>query len=217
MQTTNPDVPITPRQLEVLWEIANFQASQCYLPTIAEISSRLNVSRTTVFEHIAALRGKGLLSRSKGRARSLKLTDRASRLLENSRQTAVAGTGQTGALPLLGKVAAGVPVEAIENAEMLSLQDMFGSGDEMFLLEVSGDSMIDEGIYTGDYVVCKKASAAVNGQLVIAIVDNDNATLKRFYKESSHIRLEAANEAYQPIHSQNCRIEAVVTGLLKRL
>jgi repressor LexA len=94
---------------------------------------------------------------------------------------------------------------------------MFGDGDDMFALEVSGDSMIDEGIYTGDMVICKKASGAYNGQMVVAIVDNENATLKRFYKEDERVRLEAANPAYEPIYSDNCRIEAVVVGMLRRL
>ena len=120
-------------------------------------------------------------------------------------------------LRLLGRVAAGVPIEAIENSESLSLRSMFGDADDMFALEVAGDSMVDEGIYTGDMVICKKASGAYNGQMVVAIVDNENATLKRFYKEDGRVRLKAANPAYEPIYSENCRIEAVVVGMLRRL
>jgi repressor LexA len=192
-----------------------FEESRCYSPTIAELAGKLSVSRTTVFEHIDALRRKGLLRSSKGRARSLRLTARASQLLKKDAE--IYSDVRSEGLRLLGRVAAGVPIEAIENSESLSLRSMFGDGDDMFALEVSGDSMIDEGIYTGDMVICRKASAAYNGQMVVAIVDNENATLKRFYKEDERVRLEAANPAYEPIYSENCRIEAVVIGMLRRL
>lgn len=145
----------------------------------------------------------------------MRLTARASQLLKKDAE--IYSDVRSEGLRLLGRVAAGVPIEAIENSESLSLRSMFGDGDDMFALEVSGDSMIDEGIYTGDMVICRKASGAYNGQMVVAIVDNENATLKRFYKEETQVRLEAANPAYEPIYSDNCRIEAVVVGMLRRL
>jgi len=114
-------------------------------------------------------------------------------------------------------VAAGMPVEAIENAESLSLSSCFGTGDDIFALEVKGDSMIGEDIQEGDYVICRRRSAAQDGQLVVAIVDEENATLKRFYKENTRARLQPANDNYEPIYSDNCRIEAVVIGLVRRL
>lgn len=217
MQKTDPSETISPRQLEVLTQISMFKVSRCYSPTIAELAGKLSVSRTTVFEHIDALRRKGFLYSSKGKARSLKLTAQGSRLLEKEAGGNNYPEGKGGGYRLLGRVAAGVPIEAIENSEDLSLRSMFGDSDDMFALEVAGDSMIDEGIYTGDMVICKKASVAYNGQMVVAIVDNENATLKRFYKEDTCVRLEAANPAYEPIYSDNCRIEAVVVGMLRRL
>jgi len=120
-------------------------------------------------------------------------------------------------IPLVGRVAAGVPIEAVEDKDCLSLNSLFGSSDEIFALEVAGDSMIDADIHNGDYVICRKRCTANDGELVVAIVDNDNATLKRFYKEKKLARLEPANENYQPIYSDNCRIEAVVIGLLRKL
>jgi repressor LexA len=81
---------------------------------------------------------------------------------------------------------------------------------------VTGDSMIDEGIHDGDYVMCRRSATANNGQLVIAIIDNENATLKKFYKEKTNVRLQPANDNYQPIYSNNCRIEAVVVGLVRK-
>ncbi len=120
-------------------------------------------------------------------------------------------------IPLAGSVAAGVPVEAVENIESLSLTSAFGSGDDIFALEVTGDSMINEDIRQGDYVICRRSRIADDGQLVIAIVDDENATLKRFYREKDLARLQPANDDYQPIYTNNCRIEAIVIGLLRKM
>ena len=122
-----------------------------------------------------------------------------------------------GGIPLAGRVAAGLPIEAVENIETLSLSSQFGTGDDIFALEVTGESMVGEDIRDGDFVICKKTPTARDGQLVVAIVDNENATLKRFYREKSHARLEPANDDYKPIYSDNCRIEGVVVGLVRKL
>ncbi|MCK5000257.1 MAG: transcriptional repressor LexA [Anaerohalosphaera sp.] len=212
---------VTPKQLEVLKEIARFEARRCYSATIGEVAEKLGTSRTTVFEHIAALREKGLVTRSKGKARSSRLTKPANRLLEQIEDRDILpefaddGDVDPGGIPLVGRVAAGEPIEAIENVESFTLKSLFGSDDDIFALEVVGDSMIDEGIFSGDRVICKKAKTAANGQMVVAIVDDESATLKRFYKEADRVRLQPANDAYDPIYSDNCRIEGVVLGLLK--
>lgn len=153
-----------------------------------------------------------------GRARSLRLTSKAQKLLkglacqskERNLQNDEAG------IPLVGTVAAGEPIEAIENKDSLSLSSYFAYGDQTFALEVKGDSMIDDGICDGDVVICRRSEVADNGQLVVAIVDDENATLKRFYKEKTRARLQPANEDYAPIYSDNCRIEAVVVGLVRK-
>jgi repressor LexA len=210
VQVTNPAEQITPRQLQVLRVIAHLQKSRCYSPTIAEVAEVLSISRPTAFEHIAVLREKRLLAGSKGKVRSLKLTARANRLLDSDAQT-------NESLPLAGRIAAGLPLEAIETRETLSLYDMFGPADDLFILQASGDSMIDEGIADGDYVVCRRSATARDGQIVVAIIDDNEATLKKFYVEPGQARLEPANIAYDPIYSDNCRIEAIVLGLLRRL
>jgi repressor LexA len=209
---------LTPRQLQLLKAIRVFQAGRCYSPTIAELASELTISRSTTFEHIAELRKKDLLSPSPATARSLKLTSKAQKLLNllDNDISNPCSRPQAG-IPLAGKVAAGVPIEAIENLESLSLNSCFGNSDDIFALEVKGDSMTGDGIVDGDFVICRKCSTADDGQLVIAIVDNDNATLKRFYKEKSAVRLQPANDNYDPIYSDNCRIEAVVVGLVRKL
>lgn len=216
MQQINLTTQVTPRQLQVLKIVAELQQSRCYSPTIAEVAEVLGVSRTTAFEHIGALREKSLLAKSKGKVRSLSLTARANRLLEQDAQTTSLVQSETG-VPLLGTVAAGQPTEAIENPETMSLRELFGPAEDIFTVQVSGDSMIDEGISDGDYVICRRTATARDGQIVVAIVDEDEATLKKFYAEPGRARLQPANTAYEAIYSDNCRIEAVVLGLLRRL
>ncbi|MCU0913874.1 MAG: transcriptional repressor LexA [Planctomycetes bacterium] len=208
---------LTPKQLQVLRHIAAFHGSQCYSPTIAELASALSLSRSTVFEHLAELQRKSLLSTSPGRARSLRLTPLGRRVLRHLPADQDVPAPESGAgLPLLGQVAAGRPVEAVENPESLSLGSCFGSGDELFALQVRGDSMIEEDIRPGDYVICRRADAACDGELVVALVHEGQATLKRFYKERDRARLQPANSNYEPIYTDDCRINAVVLGLLRK-
>ena len=215
-ETFQEKSPLTPRQLELLRAIAMFRASRCYLPTIGELAERLGISRSTAFEHIAELRSKKLLASSPGRARSLKLTAAAQRLLNSIPQEAET-TSESAGIPLLGRVAAGVPIEAVEDKEVLSIAAQFGAGDDVFALQVAGDSMIDDDICDGDFVICRHAKTAGDGQFVVARIDNENATLKRFYKEPQRIRLQPANDNYQPIYCDNCQIDAVVVGLVRKL
>ena len=218
LKTAGSEIQLTPRQLQLLTMVARFQENRCYSPTLAEMASELDISRSTVYEHIAELRKKGLLSDSANKARSLKVSSRAQRLLSSlTDMVDQVDATKSAAIPLAGTVAAGVPIEAVENTESLSLNSCFGSGDDIFALEVKGDSMIDEDIHEGDYVICRRQSTAHNSQLVVAIVDEENATLKRFYKEKTRARLQPANDDYEPIYSDNCRIEAVVIGLVRRL
>lgn len=147
----------------------------------------------------------------------MKLTSKAQKLLEAlARRRSDSHLKESWGIPLAGRVAAGAPIEAIENKEVLSLKSCFAGADELFALQVRGDSMVDDGIRDGDYVICRRSRVADNGQLVVAIVDNDSATLKRFYKERDCVRLEPANADYRPIYSDNCRIEAVAVGLVRR-
>jgi len=217
LRTVNHTIHLTPRQLQLLRMVARFQENRRYSPTLAEMASELNISRSTAFEHIAELRKKGLLSGYPNRARSLKVSSRAQELLnELSERAFHSASVEPAGIPLAGRVVAGVPLEAVENVESLSLNSCFGSGDDIFALEVRGDSMVNEDIRQGDYVICRRCNAAENGQLVVAVVDNENATLKRFYKDKNQARLQPANDNYQPIYSDNCRIEAIVIGLVRK-
>jgi repressor LexA len=209
---------LTPKQLQVLRHIAVFHGNRCYSPTIAELAAQLNLSRSTVFEHLSELQRKSLLTTSPGRARSLRLTSRGRKLLRRSHEDAPPACEEMPVgIPLAGRVVAGRPIEAVENRDTLSLESCFGLGDGLFALEVSGDSMIEENIQPGDYVICRRTEVAENGQLVIALVNEGEATLKRFYREPGCIRLQPANANYEPIYSNNCRIQGVVVGLLRKL
>ena len=120
-------------------------------------------------------------------------------------------------IPLLGKVAAGLPTDSVENYDRISLSDCFGNTDEVFALQVSGESMIEEDIRDGDYVICKRSDTARNGQLVVALTENENTTLKRFYREDSRVRLEPANKDFDPIYSEDCEVQAIAIGLVRKL
>jgi repressor LexA len=161
LRTAQPAIQLTPRQLQLLQMIARFQQNRCYSPTLSEMASELNISRSTVFEHLTELRRKGLLSGYPNKARSLKVNSQGRELLEDlSAQSSLTYDSKTGGIPLAGSVAAGVPVEAVENVELLSLGSAFGSGEDIFALEVAGDSMIDEDIHEGDYVICRRSRTA---------------------------------------------------------
>jgi repressor LexA len=144
------------------------------------------------------------------------LTSPAQELLEDlTDQPHTIGANRYEGIPLAGTVAAGSPIEAVEEADSLSLKTHFGREDDLFALKVAGDSMIDEDVRDGDYVICRRRRSAEDGQLVVAIVDDENATLKRFYKEKAQVRLQPANDDYAPIYAANCRIQAVVVGLVR--
>ncbi|OHB53050.1 MAG: hypothetical protein A2Y07_06530 [Planctomycetes bacterium GWF2_50_10] len=114
-------------------------------------------------------------------------------------------------------MAAGRPIDAIEDRRMLNLNAQFaGSSKEIFALEIQGQSMIEDGISDGDYVICKRASDAVDGQIVIALVDGQSATVKRIYREQNRVRLEPANPDFAPIYTTDCQVQGIVVGLVRQ-
>ena len=147
------------------------------------------------------------------------LTSEAQGLLDNSNHRDRRGDcSDQSSIPLAGRVAAGYPIEAVAQDREFSFGSCFSNnGGELFSLEVTGESMIEDGIFDGDYVICKKQPSASNGQIVVARVDEDEATLKRFYKEKDSVRLQPANDAFDPIYSDKCSIEAVVVGVVRKL
>jgi len=200
---------LTPKQLKILQLIRESRLTRGYSPTMQELADELGVSKVTVFEHVESLIKKGALKRDANKARSLSISDSA--LPDESNPLA---------FPLVGKIAAGYPIEKFEQADQLSLTDLFGPrvGQKggSFALKVDGDSMKDEGIFDGDYVIVERRETARNGERVVALLPNGETTLKTFYKEGDKIRLQPANPDFEPIIVKNCKIQGVVTGVLRR-
>ncbi len=195
---------LTPRQLEILTLIRDAKRNVGYSPTLQEIADQLGISKITVFEHVGNLVDKGVLNRRSNKARSLELTSLAR--LPDDRPTM---------LPLVGRIAAGQPIEAIETPDTVDLEQVFASRHPVGILTVAGDSMIEDGINDGDWVVFEQRSDARNGDTVVALIGGE-ATLKRFYKEKDRVRLQPANDAYEPIFARELDIQGVVIGLLRR-
>ena len=216
---------ITPRQLAVLNRIEAFQSSRCYSATIGELAAALNISRPTAFEHIAALRKKNLIAQSSGKARCLQLTEQGRRFIAAVRrrnpqacsEPFLTSANDRQEWMLAGRVSAGYGIEAVDDPQPFSVDGLFGRQEGVFVLKVSGSSMKDAGIFDGDYIVCRPANTAENGQIVVALLDGQNATLKRFYKDPRGVRLQPANDAFEPIMASDCSIRAVVVGVIRRL
>jgi repressor LexA len=203
---------ITRRQREVYDFISRFVAEHGYSPSFDEIGTGLGLnSLATVHKHITNLEKKGLLTRDYNRSRSIDLIPPKGRL----KQSMNVNTGLI--LPLLGRVAAGSPIEAIQTSETISLAD-FVRSKEVFVLEVRGNSMQDEAILNGDYVLVEKLKTAHNGDIVVAVVNRDDATLKRFYREGDNIRLQPSNVTMPPIivPAESVEVQGRVIGVLRK-
>ncbi len=203
---------ITKRQRQVYDYISRFVSERGYSPSFEEIGEGLGLSSlATVHKHISNLEKKGLLTRDYNRSRSIDLLPPKGRL----KQSMAVNTAVV--LPLMGRIAAGQPIQAIENPETISLAD-FVQSKEVFVLQVRGDSMQDEAILDGDYVLVEKSKTAHNGDIVVAIVDRDDATLKRFYREGDSIRLQPSNVNMKPIvvHASAVEIQGRVIGVLRK-
>lgn len=199
---------VTPRQMDILKFVRDFRAKHAYSPTMQEIGDFLHLSKVTVFEHVGALEAKGLLLRSaKHKARSLQLSDNVT-FPQESKPTQI---------PLAGRIAAGHPLEAVSEQEELDLEEIFAAAAPTFCLRVVGESMIDDHIRDGDYVVCERRETARNGETVVALLENGEATLKRIYREKSRIRLQPANPAFKPIYVDSVRVQGVVIGIIRKL
>ena len=198
---------LTPRQMQILTYIRDFRHKRGFSPTLQEIGDSLGLTKVTVFEHVGVLERKGLLQRgAKHSARSLRVSAKAD--FPDERPTR---------LPLVGRIAAGLPIEAVEDAESIDLEQMFDRPADTFVLQVTGDSMVQDHICDGDYVVCERRNTARNGETVVALLDEGEATLKRFYREKRRIRLQPANPKYKPIFAERVQVQGVVIGVLRAM
>ena len=201
---------ITRRQRQVYDFISNFVQSHGYSPSFEEIGGGLGLSSlATVHKHISNLEKKGLLKRDYNRSRSIDVLPPKGRM----KQSMTSATS----VPLMGRIAAGQPIEAVENPETISLGD-FTRAKDVFALQVRGDSMQDEGILDGDYVLVEKTQTARNGEIVVALVEGVDATLKRLYREGEQIRLQPSNAKMQPIMvpAAAVQVQGRVIGVLRK-
>ncbi len=202
------DLKLTKRQQEIFDFIGRYSAKHGYPPTVRDIGSAIGLtSSSTVHAHLANLEKVGLLKRDPTKPRAIEvLVDRAKK--------AVSPAG----LPLVGSVAAGSPVLAEENIEeYVEVPQIAGGEDGEYVLKVKGDSMKNAGILEGDYVVVHSQQTARNGEIVVALVGDSEATVKRFFKERDHIRLQPENETLKPILSSDVKVIGRVVGVCRRV
>ncbi|MGI5849312.1 MAG: transcriptional repressor LexA [Christensenellales bacterium] len=195
---------LSKRQNDVYQFIKNYISENGYAPCVRDICSALNLKSTsTAHAHLTKLERKGYISRDPAKPRTITILaegDTKERMLR---------------VPVVGRVAAGVPITAIENIdEYLSLPYSLLGSDDVFILNVRGDSMIDAGIFNNDRIIAQKQNYAQNGDIVVALLD-DEATVKRFFREGDRVRLQAENENFAPIYTNNINILGKVIGLLR--
>ena len=201
------DKTMTPRQLQVLRYIRDYRNQHGYSPTMQEIGDHLGLTKITAFEHVGALVKKGLLRRgSRYKARSLQVASGVEFADESPTR-----------LPLIGRIAAGLPIEAIENRQVLDLEDVFASRHDTYALKVTGESMIDDHIADGDYVICERRSDVGDGEMVVALLPDGEATLKRIYREKGKFRLQPANPKFKPVIVEHVHVQGVVIGVIRKM
>ncbi|MCZ6540703.1 MAG: transcriptional repressor LexA [Nitrospinae bacterium] len=194
---------LTKRQKEIYQYLKEHIQTMGYAPSIMEICAEFNLSSpATVHKHLTHIEEKGLIRREQNLSRAIELVEETAAFPE---------------FPLLGHIMAGKPIEVIEAREMMSLLPD-PAGKDIFVLRVKGQSMIDDHIQDGDYVIVERRDRAENGETVVALLDNESATLKRFYREQDHIRLQPANETMDPIivKEGDFKIQGVVIGVLRK-
>lgn len=198
--------PLTKRQREILDYLNDFIHQHGYAPSLEEIGRRFGLSSlATVHKHLTNLQEKGVIRRAWNRSRSVELVESRT-------------GGRAVELPLLGYVAAGRPVEAIAGNESIMVPDDFVGKHDTYVLRVRGDSMIDEQIRDGDFVIVEDRKVAENGEMVVALLEGHDVTLKKFYRENGHVRLQPANPAMQPlvVPAERVQVQGVVIGVMRR-
>ena len=204
------ELDLTKRQQEIFDFIKRYSAKYGYPPTVRDIGKAVGLaSSSTVHAHLSNLEKVGLLRRDPSKPRALELLDRA--------VGGVRDIVRPSGLPLVGHVAAGQPVLAEENIEdYVDVPDAAGGDAGEYLLRVRGDSMRDAGILQGDFVVVRPQETAENGEIVVAMV-GEEATVKRFFRENDHVRLQPENRSMKPIRSKEVRVLGRVVGLLRKV
>ena len=199
------------KQRKILEFVTEYMNENGYPPSIREICQGVGLSSTsTVHAHLETLKKNGLLEKADAKSRGIRV--------KNSNISEVVGENDIVNVPVIGKVAAGTPILATENLERTFPipADFIGSSSNSFMLKVKGESMIEAGIFDGDYIIVKQQSVANNGEIVVALI-NDEATVKTFYKEKDHIRLQPENPTMEPIIVKEAIILGKVAGLIRKM
>ncbi len=201
---------LTPKQLRILSLIRDWRVRHGYSPTMQELADQIGVSKVTVFEHVEALIKKGALVREANKARSLSIAE----------GVAVPDEARPLRFPLVGKIAAGYPIEKVADTDEIDVGSILtprpGKSSSMFALKVEGESMKDEGIFDGDFVLVERTDVAGNGDRVVALLPDGQTTLKTFYRESDYIRLQPANPAFAPIIVRECKVQGIVRAVIRK-
>lgn len=198
-------MPLTQRQQEILSFIESYLDSRGYSPSMEEIANHFGIaSLNAIHKHLRVLEERGFIHRLSNRARSI-------RVLHEE-------LGQVRSIPLLGRIAAGMPIEAVSNREEFFVPESLLTRGQNYVLQVEGDSMIDEHIQDGDLIVVEQRESARDGETVVALIDGDRATLKKVYREGSRVRLQPANPTVDPIFvpADRLQIQGVVVGLIRK-
>lgn len=212
---------ITKRQQQIYDFIRSYQTEKGYPPSVREIAAAVGLSSpSTVHAHLSALEAHGLIKRDKTKPRALEVFEQEGNPdnnLDISQESPVPEMRGVVSLPLVGRVAAGMPILAEQNIEdTFTIPTEIASDSSSFILEVHGNSMINVGIYNGDYIIVREQPSAMNGDIVVAMIDG-SATVKTFYKERGRVRLQPENDAMEPIFADNPTILGKVVALMRRL
>jgi repressor LexA len=200
----SPQLPLTRRQRDILRFFEDYSAAQGISPTLEEIARHFGLNKVTIFGHVAELERKGCVRRSApGVSRGLQI-------VRDSRAPCTE-------LPILGTIAAGTPIDALETPEVLAFEELVPPGRDVYVLRVRGNSMIEDSIRDGDMVLVERRSDPAQGETVVAVLPGETATLKRFHREpDGRIRLQPANESLEPLFVDQVEIRGVVIGVIRR-
>ncbi|OGM34676.1 repressor LexA [Candidatus Woesebacteria bacterium RIFCSPHIGHO2_02_FULL_39_13] len=190
---------LTPKQKKIFDFITSFYDKEGYAPSLAEIANKFKKSTTTIYQYVETLKEKGVLTKEDNTWRGISLSSGKSNIF------------------LLGYIAAGEPIEAISNPESVDAPtSMLSGGGLHYALKVKGNSMVDEGIYDGDTVIIHRQETATNGQKVVALINGNEATLKKIYKEKSGFRLQPANSSIKPMFVKQLELRGAVVGIIRK-
>jgi repressor LexA len=209
--------PLTRRQIQILDFYRAYTRERGLSPTLEEVAQHFGVNKVTIFGHVAELERKGVLARAaKGISRGRQLVGGMQARAGEAAPEGESERPSATSISVLGRIAAGAPIEALEQPESLELADLVPRDRDVYALRVRGDSMIDDGVHDGDLVLVERRSVARDGEMVVAVLPDEHATLKRLYREPEGWRLQPSHPTLQPLHVPEVEVRGVVIGVVRR-